>query len=56
MEELHALIQNNYGSGGGGKDLIIDIHQENIDTNIKELSERGYLNVDEDLSLYEYLK
>ena len=59
MEELHAHIKNNFGldqNGTGPKDLIIDIQQENIDKNIKELSDRGFLSIDEDLNMYEYLK
>jgi len=36
--------------------LIIDLKPEHIDKNIKDLASRGFMQIDEDLSLYEYVR
>ena len=35
--------------------LVLDLTTDDIEKNIKDLSEKGYLNIDQDLGLYEYL-
>jgi hypothetical protein len=38
------------------KELLIDIDSEGIIKNIDDLIQKGYVNRDEDLGVYEYLR
>lgn len=55
--EKRTVEQFSRGPGNmGPKDLIIDLQAEHLDKNIKDLCGRGFIQVDEDLNLYEYAK
>ena len=49
---------DHFGVSGEGetKSLVIDLKLENVKKNLDELSNKGIVQIDEDLNIYEYLK
>ena len=56
--ELHALIRAHFSGtelqNGKISQLIITIKDFDIEKNMEELATKGYITIDEDLSIYEY--
>ena len=45
-----------FSASGETKSLVIDLTVDDIKKNMEELSNKGIVQIDEDLNIYEYIK